>query len=114
MTVKKIESVTQLAGLLKSIFIGGRFYKDLPVEVQDGKGRAIITITAEDPSRWVPTPYQESFASTRKLCTKKEWETLSPAKQVDLCDCWESLAVMEYLDLAYDSGNRFEVADYEC
>ena len=35
-------------------------------------------------------------------------------QQVKLCDCWEALAVMEYLDVGYDVGNRFEIDEYEC
>ena len=35
-------------------------------------------------------------------------------EQVKLCDCWEALAVMEYLDVGYDDGNRFEIDEYEC
>lgn len=114
MSVRKISSVVALAGLLKSIFVGGRFQKELPMDLTDNEGNKICRICKDDPQRWVPTPYSQSYAATRKLCTKKEWETMSTVEQINLCDCWEALAVMEYLDAAYDDGARFNIEEYEC
>ena len=114
MTTKTIPSVVALAGLLKSIFISGRFKKDLPMQLVDPKGNNIAVIRAEDPERWIRTSYKDSIACTRKLCTRSEWDKMGIIKQINLCDCWEALAVMEYLDVGYDDGNRFEIDEYEC
>ena len=114
MTTKPITSVVSLAGLLKSIFVSGRFKKDLPMQIVDPKGNAVCEIRTEDPERWIRTNYKDSIACTRKLCTRSQWDKMDIVQQVKLCDCWEALAVMEYLDVGYDVGNRFEIDEYEC
>ena len=92
MTTRTIPSVVALAGLLKSIFVSGRFQKTLPIQIVDPKGNKVCEIHKEDPERWVRTNYKDSIACVR----------------------WEALAVMEYLDVGYDDGNRFEIDEYEC
>lgn len=114
MTTKTIPSVVALAGLLKSIFISGRFKKDLPMQIVDPKGNPVCVIRAEDTERWIRTNYKDSLACTRKLCTRSQWDKMDIVQQIRLCDCWEALAVMEYLDVGYDEGNRFEIDEYEC
>lgn len=58
MTTKTITSVVSLAGLLKSIFVSGRFKKDLPMQIVDPKGNAVCEIRTEDPERWIRTNYK--------------------------------------------------------
>ena len=113
MTTKKVTSVAELAGILRTVFLLGK--KDsLPIRITDPKGRYICQIEKDDPSRWAKTAYADSFAFTKKLCTKQEWERMSMAKQLELCDCWEALTIFEYLHVSYDEGNRFDIEDYEC
>ncbi len=90
MTTKTITSVVSLAGLLKSIFVSGRFKKDLPMQIVDPKGNAVCEIRTEDPERWIRTNYKDSIACTRKLCTRSQWDKMDIVQQVKLCDCWEA------------------------
>lgn len=113
MTIKKVASVTELASILRTIFL---FHKkeNLPMKILDPDRQYICVIQNNDETQWIKTPYNDSFAYTKKLCTKQEWDRMPIAKQVELCDCWEALAIFEYLHKSYDSGNRFHIQDYEC
>ena len=51
MTTRTIPSVVALAGLLKSIFVSGRFQKTLPIQIVDPKGNKVCEIHKEDPER---------------------------------------------------------------
>ena len=83
------------------------------MQIVDPKGNKVCEIHEEDPERWIRTNYKDSIACTRKLCTRSQWDKMDIVQQVRLCDCWEALAVMEYLDVGYDDGNRFEIDEYE-
>jgi hypothetical protein len=113
MATRKVTSVAELAGILRTIFLLGKTEK-LPLRITDPHGKFICEIEKNDPSRWVKTPYADSFACTKQLCTKQEWDRMSMAKQFELCDCWEALAIFEYLHVSYDAGHRFQIEDYEC
>ena len=100
MTTKTITSVVSLAGLLKSIFVSGRFKKDLPMQIVDPKGNAVCEIRTEDPERWIRTNYKDSIACiTQAVLRARSGTRWTLSQQVKLCDCWEALAVMEYLDV---------------
>ncbi len=114
MTTKKITSVADLAGILRTIFLLKKNREQLPIRITDTKGAVICDVTFEDEYKWVETPYSQSFAFTKKLCTKEEWNKMTPAQQVELCDCWDALAIFEYLHVAYDKGRRFRIRNYEC
>lgn len=107
---KKIHSVEDLAGILRQQFLNGFYDKQLPLEVLDPHGTLICTIKAEDSEKWVRTPYEYSFASTQKLCSRQQWEEMTTPQQVELCDCWYALAVCEYLEPALDEGKEFDLA----
>lgn len=107
---KKIHSVEDLAGILRQQFLNGFYNDQLPLEVLDPHGTRICTVKAGDSEKWVRTPYEYSFASTQKLCSRQQWEEMTTPQQVELCDCWYALAVCEYLEPALDEGREFDLA----
>jgi hypothetical protein len=110
-TEKQINCISDFAAILEQQFVNGFYDGRLPIVVYDPYGVKICEINAGDPTKWVKTPYEQSYASSQRLCSRKRWESMSIIEQVSLCDCWYELAIAEYLDPAYDAGVDFEIED---
>ena len=110
-TQKQVNCISDVAAILQQQFIKHFYDKNLPIEIFDPYGVKICEVQKDDDKKWVKTPYEYSFAASRKLCGRKKWESMSAAEQVELCDCWYELAIAEYLDPSYDLGVEFEIED---
>ncbi|MGI6031080.1 MAG: hypothetical protein ACOX7F_06215 [Eubacteriales bacterium] len=109
--IKKITCVEDLEGILRQQFLRGFYDASLPLEIQDAEGRPICTIRKDDPDRWQKTPYEYSYAASKKLCSQQRWDSMHITQQIELCDCWYALAVSEYLEPAVEAGREFDLAD---
>ena len=110
-TEKQVNCISDVAEILRQQFIHHFYDGRLPVIIYDPYGVKICEVNAGDDKKWVKTPFEYSFAATRRLCSKKKWDSMSAAQQVELCDCWYELAIEEYLDPAFDAGAGFEIED---
>ncbi len=111
MTQKQVNCISDVAEILRQQFLNHFYDGKMPIEIYDPYGVKICEVQDKDDKKWVKTPYEYSYACTKKLCSKKKWNSMSTPEQVELCDCWYELAIGEYLDPAFDSGVAFEIED---